>query len=114
MDEKIKAYNDLKNLFSIEQNIFELYYFLKERKGSYQNYKVNLIITPSIEDSKIIFEELKPQFENAIVKRKVKDGNAYEFLYENERIVIQDIGYILRRPLFDGLRFNTISFMEQK
>lgn len=112
MFQKIKAYNDLKTLFNIDQETYELYYFLKAHKGSYNNYDVNLIITPSTKASKKVFEELKPKFESAIVKRCVKDGNAYEFLYEKERIIIQDIGYILSLKHFDGMRFKSIVFME--
>lgn len=106
MYEKIKKYHDLKNLFSISEDIFDIYSNLKCR-SIYGNGS-RLIITPTIESSKDIF--IKFQQENKVGSFE-KIGNIFKIIINDEEILIYDIEYLLTHHL-DGRRFKSINFME--
>lgn len=111
MFNRIKLFKDLKTLYQADDKILDLYNFLKcvTRYGEGDT----LIITPTQEASKRVFKDMLSDFNNYIAARYVRDGKGYEFVFkDNERIIIQDIGYLLNCRHHDGLRFKEVRFME--
>ena len=111
MFNKIKLFKDLKTLYQADNKILDLYSFLKcvTRYGEGDT----LIITPTPETSKRVFKDMLSDFSNYIVARYVRNDKGYEFVFkDNERIIIQDIGYLLNCRQYGGLRFKEVRFME--
>lgn len=111
MFNEIKLFKDLKTLYQADDKILDLYKFLKYVTIYGDGY--TLIITPTPETSKRVFKDMLSDFNNYIAARYVRDGKGYEFIFKNnERIIIQDIGYLLKCRHYDGLRFKEVRFME--
>ena len=102
MFENIKNYNDLRTLFNISDNIFDIYSYLKccSRYGEGSR----LIITPNIEASKDLF--IRFQQENK-AGSFIRNGNTFKISIGSEEILIY-----LKTHHLDGLRFKSINFME--
>ncbi len=106
MFENIKNYNDLKTLFNVNDDIFNIYNYLKccSRYGDGSR----LIITPNKEASKDVF--IRFQQENK-VGSFMRNGNTFKISIGAEEILIYDIEHLKTHHL-DGLRFKSINFME--
>ena len=110
MIDSLKKFNDLKTLYYLDDEIFNLYFFLKT--NSKYGDGASLIITPTPESSEKVFKKLLSQLGNSIDTRHKNYGNRYELiLKDNEKIIIQDIPHLIKiYRHFDGMRIKNINF----